>query len=45
MCYGFNSSQKNSVNIDLILKTIRLLASVTNANRGNIITAPVVVRP
>lgn len=34
-------SQKNSVSIDRILKTMRLLASVTNASRGNIMTAPV----
>jgi hypothetical protein len=40
---GRVSLQKNSVNIDLILSTMRLFARVTKANRGNIITAPYLV--
>lgn len=32
--------QKNSVSIDLILRTIRLLAKVTKASLGKIKTAP-----
>ena len=35
------NQQKNSVNMDRMLNTIRLFASVTNANLGKIRTAPV----